>query len=381
MEFRRVEQHKGQRSSLPDWESQDAIVKVKLKLRAYRDFRAAIMQLAYWIQEDHSKQAYLLLIEPGISQNRLAEEWAKARKLFQADIAKHMWIGTYRNDAITWQSRDLPRKIEEQLNHIAREETQLHETLLPKPDYSAEVLKLLVCHWILNRDHASHLISDDSLLFIGNARIPREPLTSKWLEEAVGCTYRTISNALEDIGSALIRHRNQSMELSCFPRNAWEKMLVLSNNSRTTMRFTDKSGQPPRFPESLLKRLSHLQRMDIAIGGVLGATRIFPELDLTGPPRLDLTVHCSKGSIDMSFIRMLDPALKKWTVSDPRPSLVIHFLRREEPFFKIGTNGRLWADPIECLLDLQDARLEHQALQFRNAIIPGDAYRWPNQKM
>lgn len=381
MEFRKVEQHKGQRSSLANWESRNAIVQVKLKLKAYRDIRAAILQLAYWVQKDQSRQAYLLLIEPGISQNKLAEEWARAMQLFRTDIAERMWIVTYRDDTLTWLSRDLPREIEEQLRQIVREETPLHEAQLPKPDYTAEVLKLLIYHWILNPGHASHLIANDALLFIGNTRIPQEPLTSKWLEQTVGCTYRTISNALVDIGSALVRHRNQSMELKYFPRQSWEKMLILSDSSRTTKRFTDKSGQPPRFPESLVKRLSHLGRMDIAIGGVFGATRIFPDLDLTGPPRLDLTVHCPERSIDLSFVRMLDPALKECTVSDPHPSLVIHFLRRKESFFKTGTNGRFWADPIECLLDLQEARLEYQALQFRNAIIPKDAYKWPNQTM
>ena len=378
MELRRVE-CKMIDSSLPGRESRVAIVAVKLKPRAIRDIRAAILQLSYWLQEKPSKQGYLLLIEPGISQNRLAEEWARARQVFRTDIADRMWIGTYRDDKLFGLSRDLLRETEEQLRQIGREETLSHEAILPKPYYSAEVLKLLIFLWILRSDRTSGWISEDPLPFKYKIDIPAGPLTSTWLADKVGCTFRTISNALDAIGSALFRHPNQSVELKYFPRHAWEELLVLSDKSRMTMRFTNRSDQP-RSPESLVKRLERLRRDDIAIGGVLGAKRIYPELDLTGTPRLDLTVHSPNRRRDISFLRQLDPGLKEWDRSDPPPSLVVHFLRRKESFFKVDCNGVIWADPVECLLDLQEAWLEPQALQFHSAIIPENANRWPNSK-
>jgi hypothetical protein len=46
---------------------------------------------------------------------------------------------------------------------------------------------------------------------------------------------------------------------------------------------------------------------------------------------------------------------------------VIHALRRAESLFQPGEDGLPWADPVECLLDLHEARLESQALEFLNS--------------
>jgi len=55
----------------------------------------------------------------------------------------------------------------------------------------------------------------------------------------------------------------------------------------------------------------------------------------------------------------------------------MHFLRRKESYFRIDNNQLLWADPIECLVDLLTMRMDYQALQFRNVLVPKDAYKWP----
>jgi hypothetical protein len=46
--------------------------------------------------------------------------------------------------------------------------------------------------------------------------------------------------------------------------------------------------------------------------------------------------------------------------------LVLHFVRRRETFFELGSDGVNWADPVECLLDLHEAHLEPQALELLN---------------
>ena len=374
MEFKRVEKRKGQRSSLPGWESHDAVVEVKLKLKSYRDIRATILQLAYWAKENRSKQVYLLLIEPGITRNRLIEEWARAMLVFRTSMADRMWIGTYRDDKLSWLSRELPEEIKEQLNQICLEETPRNVSLLPRPDYSGEILKLLIYHWILTSGQTSRWIRQFTQTIQYPEGLISDTLTSAFLADAVGCTYRPVSNALVNIGSALLRHSDQSMKLNYFPRYAWEKLLVLSDKSRMTMRFVDNSGQR-RSPESLLKRLRSLKRQDIGAGGVFGARYIYPDIDLLGTPRLDLTLHCPGKLADISFIRQLDPALKKQESKNISASLVIHFLRRNKSYFKIDKDGSVWADPVECLLDLQEARLESQALEFRNAIVPEEEQR------
>jgi len=45
------------------------------------------------------------------------------------------------------------------------------------------------------------------------------------------------------------------------------------------------------------------------------------------------------------------------------PQLVVHSLLRKNPLFH-QSDDRTFADEVECLLDLQEARLEQQALEF-----------------
>ena len=50
--------------------------------------------------------------------------------------------------------------------------------------------------------------------------------------------------------------------------------------------------------------------------------------------------------------------------------VVVHTLFRTESFFSTVENGVRWADEVECLLDLHEARLESQALEFLTRLSP-----------
>jgi hypothetical protein len=90
---------------------------------------------------------------------------------------------------------------------------------------------------------------------------------------------------------------------------------------------------------------------------------------LIGTPRLDLTLHCRARQPDIGFLRQLDPALKPARREEPA-RLVIHLLRYPHRFSETDADGILWADPVECLLDLHEMRLESQALEFLQALTP-----------
>ena len=146
-----------------------------------------------------------------------------------------------------------------------------------------------------------------------------------------------------------------------FPREAWARLILERDPVRETIMFWP-SGEMPRTPASLLERFYKLPKGEmgtVGIGGVDGALFYAPDLDLIGLPRVDFTVHCPDGVPDLGFVRRLDPALAP--VEDPMGacSLVIHLLRRPQNYF----HDR-FADPAECLLDLQEMRLENQARQF-----------------
>ncbi len=107
---------------------------------------------------------------------------------------------------------------------------------------------------------------------------------------------------------------------------------------------------------------------DLAIGGVLGARHHDRTLDLAGTPRLDLSQHCPHRHLDLRFVRELDPALER--VADPLApaTVVVHAVRHADPLFTPRKGGLQWADPVECLLDLHEARLDALAPQFLEAL-------------
>jgi hypothetical protein len=101
---------------------------------------------------------------------------------------------------------------------------------------------------------------------------------------------------------------------------------------------------------------------------VLGAKHYFPDLDIVGTPRLDISLHARDPRVDLDFIEKLDPALQR--VKDPLEpaSVVVHNVYHANSLFVPREGGLQWADPVECLLDLHEARLEMQAVQFLDAL-------------
>jgi hypothetical protein len=194
-----------------------------------------------------------------------------------------------------------------------------------------------------------------------------EPVTSEWLARTAGCSYPAVARALRPLGSLLERRSDRSVVLRWFPKEEFARLVAVADRARSTVRFADQSGQP-RSVESHLHRLEKLNPPSLAIGGVLGAKHYYPELDLVGTPRLDLSLHCPGQRMNLDFVEKLDPALKR--VEDPLApaNLVVHAMRQADAQFIPRDGGLAWADPVECLFDLHEARLEMQAAQFLEAL-------------
>ena len=114
--------------------------------------------------------------------------------------------------------------------------------------------------------------------------------------------------------------------------------------------------------EDLLVRLDTQPGKEVAIGGILGARYQMPGINMLGTHRLDLTVHNWSGERVEKLLRKLDPGLKK-VDQGQIPQVVVHNLHRKDSFF-IQTNTNTFADEVECLMDLDEARLESQALEL-----------------
>ena len=321
----------------------DTVYELLIETKDARRLRTTLMDLARVVATSEKiRRVILVLEEPGITDSRLQEEWQGAASVIRPEIFSH--LSAVIRQSGKWSGIPGPPAASE----VPVLEEILQYQLSQRPAGASrsseahyEILRVLIHQWLLGRG----------------------PLSIGSLMEISGASHPTVSRSVERLEHCLTRHSDRSVELRIFPRDEWARLVAVSDDVRATIRFVDRSGQA-RSPESLLRRLSSLGRQDLAVGGVWGAKHYQPSLDLIGNPRLDLSVHSARKAVDLSFVERLDPALEKATRRDESPTLVIHTIRRAESLFQPAENDLPWADPVECLLDLHEARLESQALEF-----------------
>ena len=318
------------------------LVEVKSGLDAVRNLQVGILQLALALDEGgDGKRGLLVVAAPAMSQARLQEEWQSSLRALRRDLAGRLRLALFHAGRVQDLPDDYDSVFRAKLERVVRRELERGPARLPRGEAFHEVLRLLVHAWMLKTG----------------------PMTSAALAKAAGCSYPTVADAVRRLGAAVVRRSYRRVELAYFPRDEWSALVAVSERVRSTIRFSDRSGQP-RSPESLLQRLRGLGRSDVAVGGVLGAKHYVSDLDIVGLPRLDLTVHSRGSGADASFVEKIDPALRRASSRDEPVAMAVHSIHRPEPLFVQGADKTLWADPVECLLDLHEARLEPQALEF-----------------
>lgn len=331
-----------------DAEIGDALIEAKFGVDSLRTLTDAMMRLAFALGERPDTQGILVLADSAITLPRLQEEWTRAAQVLRPEIHHRLNVCVQQGDHFVGVPDDPDADLQTLLaNVVEKERGTIHgkrASRSSEPYY--DILRLLINQWFKQAG----------------------PLTSRWLAEAAGCSYPTVASALEKLEKYLIRHSDRRVELKAFPKDEWFRLVANADKVRQTLRYSDHSGQP-RSVESLVSRLRKLHPEGVAIAGVLGARRLYPALDLIGTPRLDLNIHSRARQPDLGFLRQLDPALKPAGKEEPS-RLVIHCVRYPHRFSEADAHGTLWADPVECLLDLHEMRLESQALEFLQALAP-----------
>jgi len=321
----------------PDGQWDDVWVEVKFETHGIRNLRASLLGLAYWLTNNPTSRGLLVLVDSRITEDRLHHEWKLAQQTLHPEILERMAVAFAKKKHYVGLPRDLGDDFRVWLDQLVLKESREGK---PRESFYA-ILEVLLHQWLLGKG----------------------PMTSKWIMKTVGCSYPTVAASLRRLESTLLRHSDRRVELRYFPKDEWARLLAVSDEVRSTTRFADRSGQP-RSVDSLLNRLKRLGRSDIAVGGVIGARHYQPALDLVGTPRLDLSLHSRGKNVDWNFVKQLDPALQETKRRDEPAPLVIHLVRRVRSLFEPGEDRLPWADPVECLLDLHEGRLESQALEF-----------------
>lgn len=324
----------------------NTILEVGLDVKEFGRLRGMIMKMAQLAATDAGRNVVLILPEPRVSDERIHEEWAAIAAVIRPDLVSRLSIAVRRGGEYTGipqpPAAELRPVFDEVVHHIS---SRVSRTPRSSEAYY-DILRILIHQWMRQAG----------------------PMTSKWIAETAGCTYPTVAAALERLEKYLTRQSDRSVELGSFPRDEWSRFVANANHIRGTRRYADRSGQP-RPIDALLTRLQRVKPPGVAVGGVLGAKRLFPALDLVGTPRLDLTVQSRRREPDLGFLRQLDSALQPAEQDEPA-RLVIHVLHQPVVFFESEADGTLWADPVECLLDLHELRLEAQAVEFLSHFSP-----------
>lgn len=325
-------------------------VEIASNLSGSRELSAHILDLGRWLARNPKKRALLVLMEPRMSQMRLAEEWDSMKDVLHESIIKRMAIVTPEGRLPQEESPAWLEILKGTLVEARNRKTHVLAPLLPALSRkSFEVIKLLLYRWL------RHL----------------EPVHVLELARQTGCSYPTVSKALARLNSQreLSRTTDRRVHLPDFPRRTWGEAVAQLRPPRETVSFLDASGRPPE-PFVLLKRLHHLGQRQVAVGGVEAARHWDPHFDLHGLPRLDLLVHApDEGQYDLRFVQRLDPALRQVPAGDPRTQqeivLAVHRLSRKESLFDNNPDGTApWADPVETLLDLHELGLDTQAQEL-----------------
>jgi hypothetical protein len=327
----------------PDGKWQDIWVELKIRAHSFRDLRASLMGLAYLLASDSGSRGLIVLVESRISEEKLDSELKLAGQMIDPEIMKRVTIGVKKGGKYGGLPDDLGNDFQLWLDDLISKRHTSGQGTTGRSYY--HIFQILL-----------------NALFTG-----QKPLTISELRERCGCSYPTVSKALRQLDPYLLRTSDRRVGLRQMPKSELGSFVALSQELRMSTRFIDRSGRP-RSVSSHLERLEKMAIPNLAIGGVLGASHYFPSLDIVGIPRLDLSLHNLSKSPDMSFMKQLDPALEPTTDPTKAANVVVHMVRSAKTSFEPRDNGLLWADRVECLLDLYEARLDVQADEFLMAL-------------
>lgn len=320
------------------------LVDIRHGVEAIRTLRASLLETAYAISGNPKQKGMVLLVDSAISRDRISREWQLASGILHPDVLCRLGICLLQDGQFHGLPRDPNAPTRRALQDLVSSRPPPTPPL--RPDFSFVLQKILLLLWLTRP----------------------APITSHALGLAAGCSYPVVARTLKSLGSLIERASDRRVSLRWFPQEILDRLSALSPRARHTLRYADQSGQP-RSPEFHIRRLAKIPHPVLAIGGTLGALHHHPKLDVVGAPRLDLSIHSPGKEPDLSWIEHLDPALQRVENPHAPANLVVHTLQHADPFFSPRKGGLNWADPIECLLDLREARLDHQASGFLEALI------------
>lgn len=330
------------------WDGAGGAVLVDIKrTNSMRDVRGALLALAYLVRDESStSQAVCVLVDSRLTSGRLNEELHRLRGVLRPEIADriHFLVGTPGHDGLTFSGslQALPSDLVEWLNGLIGAQVPRGQATAPPP-------RQLV-------------VATLAQLRLWN----RAPVTVKYLQDTCRVSYPTVVTVLNGLNDkGLLEDRDdRGIRLRSLTFGEWMELARDHAKLRKAHLFTDPTGHAS--PERMAKRLASLQdagrlSASVRIGGVLGASTHFPQLDISAAPRLDLSVEADPAHV----AEMIDAGLQPKTKPQQRVALALHITRE----LLVHTDAGLrpqgpWAGEFECLADLIEMGFTREASEM-----------------
>lgn len=316
----------------------EVLLEVRRRTTAAVDLRGILLTLAYSLsREPQTSRAVCVLLDPRMTSQRVREELDRFRATVRPDVAERVFLLAVRKGKIQGEQPSADPSLLPRILESARREPATAGRVTQQAIKSA-----VLVHWLSHRGR------------VGVAEMSRQ----------TGASMPTVSAAFRAMQQErLILPIDGGWELANdLPWMTVQRLAEDHANDRRVIRFTD-PNRLHRAPEEMARRLNALQSrgefLQVDVGGVLGAERYYPDLDITGAPRLDLSVY----DLDTSFVRKLDAGLAEASDPEARAVLVLHLTRK--PIREPSKPGHLRAaSQIECLADLLEIGLYAEAKDF-----------------
>ena len=305
-----------------------------------RDLRGSLLALAFALRKEvPSTKGLLVLTDSKLSTSRLIEELDQFRSIVKEEVGNKIHLVAF--DEGSLRMKGLIPNINEDLALFVHDLVR-HDTSTQGGRVSRVLVQSLVIdRWLQGRAMTSSL------------EVKAETGASKPTVLAALGQLMKLDVIFGTTGDFSIRPPSWQ---------AWESMAVDLRSERKAIRFADPSGLA-RSPSELLKRLLKIKgrkSLDVAVSGVMAAHHFYEELNITAPPRLDLSVYNG----DLTFVRQLDAGLVEVKNLKAHAPLVLHLGRRLRAPSKFESPGLDEASPLECMADLLDLGLTAEAQDF-----------------
>lgn len=319
----------------------DILIEIKRTSNA-RDLRGALLALAYALEKElGSVQAVLVLTESKLSTTRLREELNLFRNIVKDGVGRKIHLVPFAEDvdrmkaALPLFNDDLALFIHDLVRHDTATQGGRVSRVF--------VQSLVVDRWLQGQPMTSLM------------EVLSESKASK----------PTVIAALEHLTEldVIVGHFG-GFAVQPPSWDAWQSLAMDLKSERKTVHFADPSGLA-RGPSALLSRLTRVMNrtgkpLDIALSGVMAAYHFYDHLNITAPPRLDLSVYDG----NTKFVRNLDAGLIEVKNVRAHAPLVLHLGRRLRFQSASQAPGVSQASPLECLADLLDIGLVAEAQDF-----------------